>query len=64
MPRTFRINITRTDRASLPSGAAIGFGFLTTAADLQEAERIAADRLARCHDAAMLFVESVKDVTP
>ena len=64
MTRTYRINITRTDRDALPSGAAIGFGFLATAADQQQAEQIAADRLARCHDAAMLFVESVQDVTP
>ena len=64
MTRTYRVNITRTDRVSLPPGAAIGFGFLLTAADQQTAEWIAADRLALCNDADMLFVESVRDVTP
>ena len=64
MNRTYRVNITRTDRASLPSGAAIGFGYLLQAATLADAERQAAERMARSHDAAMLFVESVLDVTP
>lgn len=64
MTRTFRINITRTDRDALPSGAAIGFGYLLQAPTLAEAERQAAERMARSHDAEMLFVESVTDVTP
>lgn len=64
MTRTFRINITRTDRDALPAGAAIGFGYLLQAPTLADAERQATERMARCHDAALLFVESVVDVTP
>ena len=64
MTRTYRVNITRTDRDALPSGAPIGFGYLLQAATLADAERQAAERMARAHDAAMLFVESVLDVTP
>ena len=63
MNRTFRVHITRTDRAELPSGAAIGFGYLLQAKDHQEAEIDAMARLARSHDSHRLFVESIQDVT-
>lgn len=64
MTRTYRVNITRTDRDSLPSGAVIGFGYLLQAATLEDAERHAAERMARAHNAEMLYLESVLDVTP
>lgn len=64
MTRTFRVNVTRTDRASLPAGAAIGFGLLLTAENHYDAKLQAMERMARCHDADLLFLESVQDVTP
>jgi len=63
MTRTFRVHITRTDHASLPAGAAIGFGYLLTAENHYAAKLQALERMARCHDADMLFLESVQDVT-
>ena len=63
MTRTFRINVTRTDHASLPAGAAIGFGLLLTAENHYDAKLQAMERIARCHDADLLFLESVQAVT-
>jgi hypothetical protein len=62
--RLFQILITRTDRATLPHGAAFGFSTTVNATDLAHAETLAAERVARSHDAALLFVERVIDVTP
>ena len=62
--RLFQIRITRTDRAKLPSGSVVGFSQTVFAQDQTEADQLAAERLARCADAALLFIESVEDVTP
>ena len=64
MTRLFQLIITRTDRASLPPGAAVGFSTTVFADSIEHAEQQAADLIARSHDAALLFVERVKDVTP
>jgi hypothetical protein len=62
--RLFQLIITRTDRASLPSGAAIGFSTTVFADNLAHAEQQATQLVARSRDAALLFVEKVEDVTP
>ena len=62
--RLFQLIITRTDRASLPSGAAIGFSTTVFADNLEHAEQQAAQLVARSRDAALLFVERIEDVTP
>jgi hypothetical protein len=62
--RLFQLIITRTDRAALPSGAAIGFSTTVFADNLEHAEQQAAQLVARSRDAALLFVERVEDVTP
>jgi hypothetical protein len=62
--RLYKILFTRTDRATLPAGSAIGFSLTVDATDLQHAEALAAERVARSHDPGLLFVERVFDVTP
>lgn len=64
MARLFKVIITRTDRASLPSGAAIGFTTSLNATDLEHARTLAAARLANHQDASLLFIERIEDVTP
>ena len=62
--RLYQLFITRIDRASLPSGSAIGFSTTISAECLEQAEQMAAERIARHSDASRLFVERIKDVTP
>ena len=62
--RLYKVLITRTDRATLPAGSAIGFSLTVDAVDLEHAEALAAERVARSYDAELLFVERVFDVTP
>jgi hypothetical protein len=62
--RLFQLIITRTDRATLPAGAAVGFSTTVYADSIQHAEELAAARVARMNDAHLLFVERVEDVTP
>jgi hypothetical protein len=64
MTRLFQLIITRTDRASLPSGAAVGFSTTVFADSIEHAEQQAAELITRSRDAALLFVERVEDVTP
>ena len=64
MTRLFQLIITRTDRASLPPGAVVGFSTTVFADSIEHAEQQAAKLIARSHDAELLFVERVKDVTP
>jgi len=64
MTNLYQIIITRTDRASMGHGAVIGFSTTVSAANLQEAQQLAEQRLARCDDRALLCIETVKDVTP
>ena len=64
MTRLFQLIITRTDRASLPSGAAVGFSTTVFADSIEHAEQQAAGLIARSRDAALLSVERVEDVTP
>ena len=64
MARLFQIIVTRTDRASLPSGAAVGFSYTLQAEDADRADTLAAARLANHADASLLFVERIEDVTP
>jgi hypothetical protein len=62
--RLFQLIITRTDRATLPSGAAIGFSTTVYADSIQHAEQLAVARVAQMRDGHLLFVERVEDVTP
>jgi hypothetical protein len=64
MPRLFQIIVTRTDRATLPAGAAIGFSYTVQAATVADARGSALARIARSDDAALLFIERIEDVTP
>ncbi len=62
--RLFQLIITRTDRALLPSGAAVGFSTTVFADNLEHAEQQATQLVARSRDASLLFVEKVEDITP
>jgi len=62
--RLFQLIVTRTDRATLPSGAAVGFSTTVYADNLEHAEQLAAERVAKLRDAELFFVERVEDVTP
>jgi hypothetical protein len=64
MTNLYQIIITRTDRASLDHGAVIGFSTTVSATNLQEAQQLAEQRLERCDDRTLLYIESIKDVTP
>jgi hypothetical protein len=64
MTNLYQIIITRTDRASMDHGAVIGFSTTVSAANLHEAQQLAEQRLARCDDRALLYIENIKDVTP
>jgi len=63
-PRLFQVLVTRKDRATLPAGSAIGYSYTLKASDGLQADSLAAERLARHADAALLFVERIIDVTP
>jgi hypothetical protein len=62
--RLFAVRVTRKDRATLPAGAAVGFGYTLQASDALRADILAAERLARHADADLLFIERIEDVTP
>ena len=64
MTNLYQIIISRTDRAFLDHGAVIGFSTTVKAANLEEAQQLAEQRLARCDDRVLLYIESVQDVTP
>ena len=64
MTNLYQIIITRTDRASMGHGAVIGFSTTVSAADFEEARQLAEQRLARCDDRALLYIEGINDVTP
>jgi hypothetical protein len=63
MHRLYQVIFTRTDRDSLPAGAAIGFATTVEASDAAHANTLAGERLARLSDGPSLFIERITDVT-